>query len=42
MDLLTDYKDIVNKAIKINNRLYELKLKRDSRRDPNKYIHRGY
>jgi hypothetical protein len=42
MDPPTDYRDMVDEAIKIDNRLYELKLERDGRRDPNEYVRRGY
>jgi hypothetical protein len=42
MDPLIDYKEMVDEVIKIDNRLYELKLERNGRRDPNKYIYRGY
>jgi hypothetical protein len=42
MDLSIDYKDIVDKVIKINNRLYKLYLERNKRRNLNNYIYRGY
>jgi hypothetical protein len=42
MDLSIDYKDIVDEVIKINNRLYKLRLEWNRRCNPNDYIYRGY
>jgi hypothetical protein len=42
MDPPTDYKKIVDEAIKIDNRLYKLRLKRNRRRDPVEYTRREY
>jgi hypothetical protein len=42
MDPLTDYKRMVNEAIKIDNRLYELRLERNRRRNLVEYTRRGY
>jgi hypothetical protein len=42
MDSPTDYKRMVDEAIKIDNRLYELRLERNGRCDLVEYARRGY